>query len=183
MLENIHKLLEEADMVVTYNGNRFDIPVLNKEFLIYGMNPPAPYKSVDLYQTVKRQFRFTSNKLDYLAQQLGLGKKIDTNFSLWVECMDRNAEAWKKMEEYNINDVVLLEKVYNKLKPWIKHHANHNLYNDAGLVCPNCGGNHYQRRGYSYTSTCKYQRYQCNGCGTWFRSRVNEAKQERFVSV
>src|SRR5450759_3734245 len=35
MLKEIHKLLGEADAVVHYNGKNFDIPTLNKEFLLY----------------------------------------------------------------------------------------------------------------------------------------------------
>jgi hypothetical protein len=85
------------------------------------------------------------------------------------------------MEEYNKQDVILLEKVYGKLKPWIKNHANHSLHSETGLVCPNCGGNHYQKRGFYYTHNCQYQRYQCS-CGTWFRSVKNLSKRvDKYV--
>ena len=79
LLRGIHELLSAADVVVTYNGNRFDLPVLNKEFLLAEMLPPSPYKSLDLYQTVKRQFKFTSNKLDHICEQLGFGNKKVVN--------------------------------------------------------------------------------------------------------
>jgi len=122
LLKGIHSLLSDADAVVTYNGNRFDLPVLNKEFFMEGMSPPAPYKRIDLYQTVKQQFRFTSNKLDHVADQLGFGKKKDTTFQLWVDCMNQDEAAWKSMEEYNRHDVVLLEQLYTKVLPWISNH-------------------------------------------------------------
>ena len=70
MLEGIHKLLDEADAVIHYNGKRFDIPSLNKEFLLNGMFPPAPFKEIDLLTVARGRFRFVSNKLDYVAQQL-----------------------------------------------------------------------------------------------------------------
>jgi hypothetical protein len=181
MLEGIHDLMDEADAIIHYNGNRFDIPVLNREFLTHGFAPPSPAKQVDLYLTVRKQFKFASNKLDYVAQQLGLGQKKDTNFALWVGCMQGDLDSWQTMEEYNVQDVILLEAVYNVVKPWIKNHPNHGLHTD-GLVCPNCGGNHYQRRGFAHTHAGKYQRFFCLGCNNWFRGRKSE-KTQTFVNI
>jgi len=183
MLSNIHKLLDEADAVVHYNGKSFDIPTLNKEFLILGFPPPAPYKQVDLINTARGQFRFTSNKLDYICQRLGLGSKVETSFQLWIDCMNHDEKAWKLMEKYNKNDVLMLENLYFKLLPWIKNHPNLGLYTEEPNVCPHCGGTHYHKRGLSYTSTCAYQRYRCSDCGTWFRSRKNRLRHERFANV
>lgn len=182
MLKHIHSLLDEADAVITYNGNSFDLPVLNKEFLLFGLGRPAPYKSIDLYRVGKQQFRFTSHKLDHIAQQLGIGQKKDTNFQLWIDCMNNVPEAWEKMTSYNVQDVLLLEKLYHEFKPWIKQHANYALHSENGLVCPNCGGDHYHKRGLYYTHNCQYQRYRCEGCGTWFRATKNlTIKKEKFV--
>lgn len=185
MLSKIHSLLDEADAVIHYNGTKFDIPTLNKEFILYGMTPPAPYHQIDLLRTARSQFRFPSNKLDYIAQALGLGKKKEhSGHELWIQCMNHDNKAWKIMEEYNKHDVVLLERVYEKLKPWIKGHINYNLYKDDSLVCPQCGGKHYFRQGFRTTGTRKYQRFQCKDCGTWFRSTKSEASKtsEKFVS-
>jgi DNA polymerase elongation subunit (family B) len=174
MLSRIHELLDEADVVLHYNGSQFDIPCLNKEFLIYGMLPPAPYKQIDLLKTARSQFRFTSNKLDYIAQKLGLGQKKETTFQLWVDCMNYNPEAWKIMEDYNKHDVVLLEKLYERFKPWIKPHPNYTLYTeDNNVMCPVCGSYAYHKRGFAYTAVGKYQRYNCTKCGAWFKDRVN----------
>ena len=170
LLKRIHSLLNVADAVVTYNGNRFDIPVLNKEFFMEGMLPPAPYKKIDLYQTIRRQFRFVSNKLDHVADQLGLGKKKETDFKLWVDCMNKDKAAWAKMEDYNRHDVILLEKLYVHSLPWIVNHPNHGLYNNGKIACPTCGKNHIQRRGVSKAKSLTYIRYQCQDCGSWFKS-------------
>lgn len=174
MLRGIRDLMCDADVVVTYNGNKFDIPVLNKEFWLAGITPPSPYKSLDLYQTIRRTFRFTSNKLDHVCDQLGLGKKKETEFQLWVDCMNRNSAAWERMEEYNINDTVLLEKVYLEALPWINNHPNQSVYSESPC-CTNCGGTNYNARGYAFTTTYKYKRFQCKDCGTWFRDRNNIA--------
>jgi DNA polymerase elongation subunit (family B) len=41
MLDVLHRVMEDADVIITYNGNRFDLPTLNKEFLLFGFKPPA----------------------------------------------------------------------------------------------------------------------------------------------
>jgi DNA polymerase elongation subunit (family B) len=170
MLKGIHVLLDQADAVVHYNGTKFDIPTLNKEFLLHGYNPPSPYKQIDLLRVVRSNFRFPSNKLDYVAQRLGLGKKHDhEGHELWVKCMNGDKDAWKRMEAYNIQDVVLLESLYDKLLPWIKTHPNHNLYTDD-VVCPTCSGHRLQKRGTAISSVGTYQRYQCKDCGSWSQS-------------
>jgi DNA polymerase elongation subunit (family B) len=170
MLKGIHKLLNEADAVVHYNGTKFDIPTLNKEFVLNGLAPPAPYKQMDLLKVARSQFRFPSNRLDYVAETLHLGTKTKhEGHTLWIKCMAGDNTAWKEMEQYNKNDVLLLEKVYDRLKPWIKGHANHSVY-EAALVCPNCASTQIGKRGFHYTATSKYQRFNCRGCGNWFRS-------------
>lgn len=184
MLKRIHKLLSEADAVVHYNGSSFDIPTLNKEFLLHGLAPPASYKQIDLLLTARKQFRFTSNKLDYVANVLGVGKKFKhAGFELWVQCMNGDEAAWAEMETYNKQDVYLLEKVYEIFLPWIKGHPNVGLYEGSEEhVCPNCGGNHLTKRGFSFTATNQYQRYQCNDCGTWSRSRKNIKTDVKLVT-
>ena len=181
MLKEIHRLLCEADAVVHYNGTSFDIPTLNKEFIKHDFLPPSPYKQIDLLRTARSQFRFTSNKLDYVAQFLGLGAKTrHRGHELWIACMAKDKDAWEEMTEYNINDVVLLEAVYDKLKPWIKNHPNRNLYSGGTHVCPNCGGEDLQKRGTSYTISGEYQRYCCKTCGGWSR---NTKKNKESVSI
>lgn len=186
MLLDVHKMMDEADAIVHYNGNRFDIPMLHKEFLEENMPPPSPSKHIDLLQTARTKFRFVSNKLDYVAQRLGLGKKTDhEGHELWLKCMNGDRKAWKRMEEYNKNDVVLLEKVYDKFKGWIKSHPNHNAFTDGtSIVCPNCSSHKLQKRGFAITSTKKYQRYQCMECGSWSKSTKSEKlQQDRVISM
>lgn len=169
MLEGIHGLLEDADAVVHYNGTKFDMPTLNKEFLIHKMPPPPPVKQIDLLRVVKSQFRFPSNKLDYVAQRLGLGKKKDhEGHTLWIKCMNGDKKAWATMESYNIQDVILLEKLYKKLLPWVKQPLNQSLMKDRnGFVCPTCAKPNLISKGFQYTSAGAYQRYFCKACGAY----------------
>lgn len=168
MLKPLHALLDEADVVVHYNGLKFDIPTINKEFILFGFKPPSPYKQLDLLQAVRRAFRFGSNKLSSVSQALGMGDKIKTDFSLWVRCMNGDQQAWDYMLRYNAKDVRLLEKLYRRMRPWIARHPNFSAH--AGkFACPKCGGTSVKKQGFKVQLTRKYQQYQCNGCGGWFR--------------
>jgi DNA polymerase elongation subunit (family B) len=121
MIKKIHALLDECDAVIHYNGTKFDIPTLNKEFLLAGLAPPSPYKEIDLLRTSRSKFKFPSNKLDYVAQALGLGEKVKhIGHELWIKCMNKDKQAWDMMKKYNIQDVALLEKVYVKMLAWVK---------------------------------------------------------------
>lgn len=185
MLSIIHELMDEADAVVHYNGTKFDIPVLNKEFIKAGLPPPAPYKQIDVMREVKRSFRFESNKMDYVSHALGgEGKAKHEGFDLWVKCMENDPAAWGRMKAYNIQDVHALQKLYLQLRPWMDKHPNHGAYEGQPL-CTKCGSADYQKRGFAYTGQMKYQRYECNSCGGWFRSNKSLSVKgaERMTNV
>jgi uncharacterized protein YprB with RNaseH-like and TPR domain len=183
MVHRAWELLDEADVVVHYNGKGFDIPHLNREFITVGLTPPSPFKQVDLLMTARKQFRFPSNKLDYVTGALGLGKKVKhIGHDLWTRCMAKDKEAWDMMEEYNRQDVVLLEALYHKLMPWIKGHPQRGLYSlDTEPVC-RCGSVKLYKQGFAYTSVSKFQQYSCRDCGSWFRGRKNLADTKHILS-
>lgn len=170
MVEALHALIEEADALVSWNGKGFDTKHANREFLEAGLTPPSPVKEIDLMMTARSQFRFLSNKLDYVAQLLGIGKKKSTGgHELWVACMNGDEKAWATMKRYNIQDVDLLVEIYDRLLPWIKNHPNVNLYQE-GQGCPSCGSKNLQKRGFAPTGVSVFQRYQCTDCGKWCKS-------------
>lgn len=169
-LEGIHSLLDEADVVTHYNGKKFDIPILNREFLLHGMSPPAPFKQLDIMHVVKKNFAFPSYKLDYVAKQFGLeGKTEHSGFKMWVDAMNGDEEAQQDMIRYNKNDVLLLEDVENFLGPWLPTLISKNY---GKVACPHCGGDKLTSRGFSYTVTGQYRRYQCGDCHRWSNERT-----------
>lgn len=175
-------LLDEADAVVHYNGSKFDVPMLNREFIKYDINPPATFKEVDLLKTARRRFKFNTNKLDNVLDELDIGRKVKhEGFEMWVKCMEEGDEdAWERMELYNRNDVDQMEDLYYRLLPWISRHPNHALYM-ASLdrpTCPNCGGSKLHSKGYRRTKTQKYRRFQCQDCGTYVRERYTAVTKE-----
>lgn len=176
LVEAAHELLTEADVVVHYNGTKFDIPWLQSEMVRAGMTRPAPFVQVDLCNIVKREFRFPSNKLEYVASELlGEGKAPTGGHHTWIGCMAGDPVAWARMEKYNRADVVLTEKLFHRLLPWIQHLPNPALYGDAApnadYTCPQCGGANIIRRGLAYTRLQSYVRYSCNDCGRWGRGK------------
>jgi uncharacterized protein YprB with RNaseH-like and TPR domain len=192
ILKKIWKLLDQADVVVTQNGKRFDVPKLNARFVVHGFPPPSSFKHIDTLKIAKKQFGFTSNKLEYLSNTLNVkfkklvGNREFDGFNLWRECLAGNVKAWREMEKYNRYDVLALEELYTKLIPWDSS-INFNLYtDDTEMVCK-CGSKEFLRYGYAYTSTGKFQRYQCKSCGAETRSRKNlftkEKKESLTVSV
>ena len=101
MLDELHRLMDEADVLVGWNSQAFDSKHIKREFVENGYLPPSPYKELDLMRVVRSQFKFPSNKLDYVSQKLGVGAKVKhSGFDLWVGCMAGNRKSWKEMKEY-----------------------------------------------------------------------------------
>jgi uncharacterized protein YprB with RNaseH-like and TPR domain len=120
MLETLHEMMNEADILVGWNSAAFDHKHIRREFLEAGLTPPSDTKDLDLMSIVKANFLFPSNKLDYVAQKLGVGAKVKhSGFELWIDCMAGNDKAWREMKKYQIQDVELLDKLYAVLLPWL----------------------------------------------------------------
>lgn len=184
LIPQIHTLFNSADVIIAHNGDTFDIVRMNTRFLFHDMAPPAPYLTVDTRVTAKKAFGFSSNKLDYLGQYLGLGKKHHTEFDLWKRCAAGDKEALAEMLAYNEKDIYLLEDVYVKLRPYIKH-PNMSLYmstEDTIHVCPRCQSDDITWDEYKYTGASKFEAFQCNSCGGWGRhKKAKHTSKSRVV--
>jgi rRNA maturation protein Nop10 len=170
MVQRAHDLIDQADVVVHFNGKTFDMPHLRREFIMAELPPPSPVKEVDLLQVVKANFRFVSNKLQHVSTQLGLAGKVShTGHDLWVRCMAGDPKAWALMRKYNKGDVVLTEQVYDRLLPWIGSHPHVGLYVMEGDRCQRCGSDQLIKRGQAYTPLGVFQQYRCEECKSWSR--------------
>ena len=184
IIKGIWDLMDEADIVIAHNGNRFDIRKLNARFQMNRLLQPSPYQSIDTLKVSQRMFAFSSHKLDYLGQILLNKGKIETNYQLWKDCVENNSktkEALEYMIKYNRGDVNLLEEVYLELRHWIKSHPNMGLYNlDNVSQCPACGSTSINWNGKSYyTPAGRFSAFQCNSCGAWGRSRFTELSLDK----
>lgn len=175
MINRAWELLDDADVVMTYYGKKHDIPRLNTEFLKLDASPPSPFKHIDLYDTIRNRFGFTYNSLDFVCKQLGLTGKTDKiGFPTWLAAIKGSADAWEKIKQYNIGDVQALEDLYRKVQPWVKSHPSWAVFT-GNHVCPNCGSNVLQRRGFAHTAVSVYQRWQCQDCGAWSRTTKRDS--------
>lgn len=192
LLDILWQLLDEADIVITQNGKRFDVPKINARFILAGKLPPSPYKVVDTMLIAKQQFAFTSKKLQWMTDKLCKDHKKTTHakfpgFELWAECLKGNMEAWDEMREYNIPDVLSMEELYLVMRPWFIGHPNVAIYfkdDEPKLRCPKCGSVHIEAKGVTYTQSGEYPRMHCNSCGGWSRGRyTRNSKEERNVQL
>lgn len=180
LVKELHKIFDKAEIVVAHNLNSFDYKWVYGRFAIHGMTPPSPCKQIDTLLISRAKFRFNSNRLNDLSKYFGLGEKVDTGgIDLWYNCIEKNdKKSWDLMCKYNKQDVILLEKVYLKLLPFITNHPNLGLIEGNEHACPNCGSTHVQRRGFEFTRASKSQRWQCQDCASWHKSPIEEEGEE-----
>lgn len=174
LTKHVHGLFEQADILVAHNGNSFDIKKARARFLFHKLKPTKIISSIDTKLVAKRYFSFNSNSLDDLGQHLGLGRKVKhEGFDLWLKCMDGDKKAWKRMCEYNIQDVELLHKVYDRMLPYIQNHPSLARLQDRD-GCPNCGSSHVIKQGLRATLASVQQQMQCHDCGSWYLTRYKK---------
>lgn len=167
LVGDLNKVLNSADIVIAHNGDNFDLKKIRSRLIVHKYKPPAPFKTVDTLKLARRTFKFDSNKLDNLGRYLGCGRKIpNTGASLWRGCVEGDPKSWKRMKAYNAQDVYLLERVYHKLRSW-SDHIDLRLY-DGSKGCPTCLSTNVIRQGSRINRTRRYQRLQCQSCGSWF---------------
>lgn len=163
LVEILLKTVDSADIVVAHNAKKFDIKKLNTRAIVNNFDPIRKPIVVDTLQVARTHFGFTGNSLDDLGTQLGLGSKVEKSYKgLWKLCMSGDKSAWKDMKEYNIGDIVLLERLYQKFLPWINPFPRVKMDNGK---CPKCSSSNFKRNGWKYTRHAETQRYQCLGCG------------------
>lgn len=164
LVKDLYDVIAEADILVHHNGDSFDVKYMNGRLLANGLPSLPKILTIDTYKVAKSKFRLNYNRLDYLAEVLGLEGKNKVGMELWMRVIQGKREAVAEMVEYNKQDVRVLETVYERLKPFISGHPAP----DAAIgICPTCSSDNLLKRGYHYTKTAKRQRYVCGDCGSW----------------
>jgi|TARA_R110000823_G_scaffold159062_3_gene290023 transposase-like protein len=166
ILKSIWKLLDEADIVIGHNGDRFDLRKLRWRFISEDMQPPSPFRVIDTLKIARREFFAPSYKQDFLTKYFHLQNKLETNFQLWKDCEAGIPEKLEEMVEYNRHDVMGLEELYLKIRPYIHNHPNLGVLMDKD-VCSTCGADDIVETNSEYiTSANKFPVYRCNSCKT-----------------
>lgn len=168
LVKKLWEVFDEADILVAHNGDRFDIPKANVRFAVHGMLPPSPYKSLDTKKMAKAKFKFDSNKLADLATSFKLENKMQTGgYALWDGCMKGDKRSWATMKKYNAQDVVVLEQLYLKLRPWVTTHPNLSVYEEKVASCSRCQSENIALEGFQVRGNSKREQYHCGDCGAW----------------
>lgn len=187
ILKGIHRLMDQADIILGQNSSRFDVKKLNSRFILNGMKPPSSYRQLDTLKIAKKHFSFTSNKLEYTSGKLNtkyskLKHEEFGGFDLWRECLAGNKKAWAAMKKYNIHDVLATEEYYKKISGWDSS-INFDVYrNDEQNICA-CGHPAFMKYGYRFTNAGKFQRYKCKSCGREHISKSNLLTIEKRASL
>lgn len=133
------------------------------------MSPPKPYLTIDTKKEAKKVAAFDSNSLNNLGIDLGEGEKIKhRGFDMWEGCMAGNKRDWADMKRYNKQDVDLLERIYIRLRPWMKSHPKLSI----GANCRKCASTALMRRGKRHINNRLYQLMQCTDCGAWNKANA-----------
>lgn len=144
ILEHIVPVLNEADLIVGHNGDRFDMKWLRTRAAFHRVPMRARYKTVDTLKKAKASFYFNSNRLDYIAKFFGVGAKLEhSGFQMWKDVMAGDPKAMKEMVEYCEMDVIVLEDVYLAMEKYIIPNTHAGVISGKAVSsCPSCGGEH-----------------------------------------
>ena len=184
VVKALHKLMDEADIVVAHNGDGYDIKRANARMIVHKLTPPSPFRTVDTLKVSRKIAGFSSNKLASLVEQLDLGKKMDAGgIEVLKGVLKGTKKDWAHLKKYNKMDVTILEKLYYELLPWMSNHPSLAVLNDQPECCPKCGSTHLRKGGFYVTKVGKYKRYQCLSCSSWCRGRKLHKEDVKFISI
>lgn len=174
LLKEFSKVLNEADVAIAHNGDRYDIRFINGRLAYHDLDPVGEVTTIDTLKQSRKVFFINSHRLDYLGQFLGLGRKLDTGgFGLWKEVMDGNEKALSKMIRYCKQDVRLLESVYEKIRKYAPQTVHMGIVNGGDrLSCKACGSSNTKWDGYRIRSKIVYRTRKCGDCKHFWRTEV-----------
>lgn len=168
---------EEADILVSYNGKRFDVPFLQAKALEYGYNALPNTSHVDLYWTVKHSMRISRKSLQNAGYFLGLSnEKTPVEGKIWTRATLGDPKALKYIVDHCKSDVLVLEELYMRLRSLVRGHPR-----VAGNACKACGSPEIQNRG-RYVTKLKgtMWRTMCTNCGSWEARPLADLPAESF---
>lgn len=190
LLQDFIKVANRADEIVGHNGDRFDIKWLRTRCMFHRIPAFPQYHSLDTLKKARSGFALNSNRLDYIGGYLGVGRKKVTKPGLWKDVMNKKPGALEMMVKYCQQDVNLLEKVYQVMRPYITHRTHMGVLGGGGYKhhCPNCGSEHTKRNKNKVTAAGTLQvQMLCLACkekgkGTYWTmghtTYINECRRE-----
>ncbi len=174
VVRQFHEILDNADYIVGHNMDAFDLKKFNTRAAFYGLAPIGQKNSIDTLKIARKYFKFTSNKLRYVAKFFQIDQKDDSPD--WDKCLEGNSESLSYMRQYNKQDVEVTRQLYKKLAPYHFTHPNMNskspVRDEAGdileNICPVCVSANTHKKGKVFRRSKVVQSYLCNDCGHRF---------------
>ena len=179
MLEEFADVLNNCDIAVAHNGDRFDLPWLKGRLCKLEIPVDPWLKTIDTLKWAKKM-GFNSNRLDYLGQYLlGYGK-TETSYGMWKDILLNNdRDVLQEMVDYCINDVVLLEEVYERLAPFNRPNFNKaTLTGGEKWMCPYTGSADVHSKGKRTTAAGTVQWRMWSNTANRYYQISNKSHQE-----
>lgn len=175
--EALFNVLHNADAVITHNGKRFDWKYLQTRLRVNNLPALPRIPHIDTKELASKNLFAFNNRLNHLGRMLTQDEKLEhEGWALWVKVWHKDKKALKDMAAYCKQDVLLLEKLFNELKPFATNLPNRALFTKRGEhICPNCASTRMIKWGYHNTKTTTYQRYRCKDCGSYARTDKRDA--------
>lgn len=173
VIRSLVSVIEDSDIIVAHNGDKFDWRKFQGRCVYHGIRAPKKPIMIDTLKISRKEFDIESHSLSYLAKYLGVDEKDESPD--WGKVFDGDVDEIKACLEYNKQDVLVLEAVYNRLLElgYIRNHPNLNIILDTHNNCKACSHNSLSSVGFEHKNTTKYELLRCDKCNTINRYRVN----------
>ena len=171
VIKKFVEILNEADEIVGHNIDEFDLKLIATRAIKHNIPILPKFKTSDTLKMARKKFSFESNKLDFIANFLGIGTKIEHR---GLEMLDdiilhNYKKALEEMIIYCIGDVSLTEKVYKKLKNYAYSMVNHSLIaTNTKNCCPECGSTNLNLEKTIMSNSRIERVLKCTDCSTIF---------------
>ncbi len=120
MLKKFAPILNSCDAVIGHNLKNFDLKWVKTRCLYHDIEVNKQFQVIDTLTLSRSNFRFNSNRLDYISKFLGETGKKETSYSLWKDIVLGNCKkSMDTMVEYCINDVKILQEVHEKINKYV----------------------------------------------------------------
>ena len=116
-------ILSNYDVVITYYGSRFDIPFLRTRAIYWNLDFPkyGYLKHKDVYYMVRNRLKLSRNTLEEACRTLGIKGKTRVDGTYWIKALTGDETALKYILKHNKRDVIILEKLYDKLESYVRN--------------------------------------------------------------
>jgi len=114
--------MSKFDVIISYYGTKFDIPFIRSRALYWNLDFPkyGYLKHKDCYYMVRNRLCLSRNRLEDACRLMGIEGKTHLDGTYWIKALTGDKKSLKYILDHNKRDVILLEKLYHKIKDYVK---------------------------------------------------------------